>query len=102
MKTLKLLLCLSLIAGCKKEKAQMGKATFYNIGNTVPTLYVDGKKIGRLTISAETPACGENINEQIRSIELSYGEHRYSFADRNDSQRVFTINSPCRLLEIEP
>jgi hypothetical protein len=105
MKHIIIIACLALIVGCKKKKEiQTGKVTFYQleIENNLPVIIVDGKKLGRLTQSFEPWPCGyETTGEQVKTIELTYGEHELRI--ENDSTAIkFTVNSSCRLIEIEP
>lgn len=64
----------------------------------------DGNKIGRLTTSVDEPACGQNVNEQFRTIELTYGKHMCVMVDKTEGRSdtfELDVKYPCQVVKVE-
>lgn len=95
---------LVVFAGCKKEEIQKGNITFYQLEYQSNEFYIDGNKIGRLTTSVDEPACGQNVNEQFRTIELTYGKHICVMVDKTEGRSdtfELDVKYPCQVVKVE-
>lgn len=102
--TIIIALAVLFFSACKKDENKIGKVTFYqkDFENDLPVLMVDGKKIGRLTQSFDDGwVCGQNVKEQVRVVDLSYGQHECQALGNDTTKMTFTVNSDCRLVELK-
>lgn len=98
------ILLILLIASCKKEEQKKGQVTFYQLNYQSNEFYLDGKKIGRLGVSVDEPACGQNEKEQIRTFELTYGKHSYVMVDVTEGESdtfEVDVKYPCQIIKVE-
>lgn len=101
--TVKLILCLVVIAGCKKEKST-GRITFYQLTYAgSPSLYVDGNRIGTLRKITQMPVCGDNVTNSIITVDLTYGEHQFWIDDNSGSsvKYYYTVSEECKQVQVK-
>lgn len=104
--TIKLIVCLAIIASCKKEdeKIKSGKVTFYQYDyrTTGPTLFVDGKFIGVINPVTQVPGCGAIIEDSVYTIDLQYGSHEFWIENGsgNKFKQSYNVSQDCQLVKV--
>lgn len=104
--TIKILLCLALIASCKKDKeTPKGKVTFYQSDYTASTygLVIDWGKPSTIVATDSVPSCGQAWAGKFITVDLPYGKHTYylnSFFVENSDTFTIEVNQECQVVKV--